>query len=209
MLIGRQVGKITILVTFGRRLKARFSFGRLVILVGWLVTCIRTKVPILGYAICRLNWGFFNIFGRGSRQPGWLDLTGWRLAWWHQVVPAGGEKGGKEDDVRMICLFCSTTHLFSFGFVVSWTGVESGPGELLPLLFTLWLLVIWRSSRARKEATLDSISDCECLGQDCQLKISACSPSPLAFQHLLKFKAFYGHLPLPLWNSQARDLGEP
>ena len=102
----------------------------------------------------------------------------------------------------VVCLLCSiAAHLLSFGLADSWTGVvKSGSGfpagELLLLLFTLWLLVICRRSRARKEATLDSISDCECLGQDCQLKISACSPSPLAFQHLLKFKAFYGHLRL-------------
>ena len=154
--------------------------------------------------------GFLQHFW-ARQPPAWLAGPHWMEA--GLVAPSGASRRGerrkgrwREDD---LCLFCFTTHLFSFGFVVSWTGVESGPGELLPLLFTLWLLVIWRSSRARKEATLDSISDCECLGQDCQLKISACSPSPLALQHLLKFKAFYGHLPLPLWNRQARDLGEP
>ena len=66
--------------------------------------------------------------------------------------------------MMVVCLLCCIAHLLSFGFVVvSWTGVvESGsgrPGELLLLLFVLWLLVICRRRRARKEATLDSISD--------------------------------------------------
>ena len=73
--------------------------------------------------------------------------------------------------MMVVCLLCCIAHLLSFiGLVVSWTGVvESGsgrPGELLLLLFTLWLLVICRRSRARKEATLDSISDWECLRQE-------------------------------------------
>ena len=73
----------------------------------------------------------------------------------------------------VVCLLCSiiVAHLLSFGLADSWTGVvdESGSGfpaagELLLLLFTLWLLVvIWRRSRARNEATFDSISDWECL----------------------------------------------
>ena len=41
---------------------------------------------------------------------------------------------------------------------------SSGSGELLLLLFKLfWLFVICLRSSALNEATLDSISDCECL----------------------------------------------
>ena len=41
---------------------------------------------------------------------------------------------------------------------------SSGSGELLLLLFKLfWLFVICRRSSALNDATLDSISDCECL----------------------------------------------
>ena len=41
---------------------------------------------------------------------------------------------------------------------------SSGSGELLVLLFKLfWLFVICRRSSALNDATLDSISDCECL----------------------------------------------
>ena len=41
---------------------------------------------------------------------------------------------------------------------------SSGSGELFVLLFKLfWLFVICRRSSALNDATLDSISDCECL----------------------------------------------
>ena len=109
----------------------------------------------------------------------------------------------------VVCLLCSiAAHLLSFGLADSWTGVvESGSGfpagELLLLLFTLWLLVICRRSRARKEATLDSISDWECLRQEnLYLTTIVFDPSPLPLEHLLKFEALYGHLSLPLWDRQ-------
>lgn len=109
--------------------------------------------------------------------------------------------------MMVVCLLCCIAHLLSFiGLFVSWTGVvESGsgrPGELLLLLFTLWLLVICRRSRARKEATLDSISDWECLGWEFIIHNWCSSPSPLPLQHLLKFEALYGHLSLPFWDRQ-------
>ena len=44
---------------------------------------------------------------------------------------------------------------------------SSGSGELLLLLFKLfWLFVICRRRSALNDATLDSISDCECLRVD-------------------------------------------
>ena len=120
--------------------------------------------------------GFSTFLGEAAAsQAGWSSLSG-GCHWW--VAPLcvsrrRERRRGKEDDMMIaICLLCCIAHLLSFGFVVvSWTGVvESGsgrPGELLLLLFTLWLqLVICRRSRARKEATLDSISDWECLGQE-------------------------------------------
>ena len=111
----------------------------------------------------------------------------------------------------VVCLLCSiAAHLLSFGLADSWTGVvESGSGfpagELLLLLFTLWLLVICRRSRARKEATLDSISDWECLRQGKLMSHKSdahLSHSPLPLKHLLKFEALYGHLSFPLWDRQ-------
>ena len=89
---------------------------------------------------------------------------------------------------------------------------SSGSGELFVLLFKLfWLFVICRRSSALNEATLDSISDCECLRE--VVFEPAQNPrwfSPLPLEHLLQLKALDRNLPLPLRNrgGESGDLGQ-
>ena len=163
--------------------------------------------------------GFFNIFGGGGCQPGWLELTERRLPLVGGTTlcqPAKRKeerKGRWHDDRDLSALLHRSPSLL-------WLCCRFLDGGRRVWFGSAWrtLAVVVHALVATCYLSQEQGTERSHLGLDLRLgmpgtgvhisQLISLISSPLALEHLLKFEALNRHLSLPLWYRQTRDLGK-